>query len=262
MLLSQNLKHLRKAKGLTQSNLAEKLGLKRGILGAYEEGRAEPRLQTLQHIAHYFAVSLDDLLLNDLSTGKAVVDFKGTSLRILPIITDRNTGNERASIVPVKAAAGYLQGYGDVEYIEALNHFALPFAELPADRTFRLFQINGDSMLPLPSGAYIISEYIQDWQHIRFGERYVLLTLNDGIVFKRVYALPEGGGYELVSDNRTYKPYRIQHEDILEVWKARGVVSFDIDSIGNGHGNDVKELAAAINRLELKLEEFKNPGTT
>ncbi len=262
MLLSHNLRYLRKQKGLTQYDLAEHLGLKRGILGAYEERRAEPKLQTVQHIAQYFAVSMDDLLNMDMSTGKPEVDYKGKGLRILPIITDRETGNEKATIVPLKASAGYLQGYGDMEYIEALKSFSLPFSELPADSTFRLFQIKGDSMLPIPSGSYIIAGYVQDWSQIRFGESYVLLTLNDGIVFKRVYLLPEGGGYELVSDNRSYKPFRIQQEEILEVWKAKGLVSFDLDSIGSSNSIEIKELSAALSRLESKLEKLKSPGAT
>ena len=46
---AQHLKTLRKARGLTQQELADRIGLKRAALGAYEEGRAEPRL-SLIHI--------------------------------------------------------------------------------------------------------------------------------------------------------------------------------------------------------------------
>ena len=40
--IGSQLKALRKERGWTQSDLAEKAGLKRTALGAYEEGRAEP----------------------------------------------------------------------------------------------------------------------------------------------------------------------------------------------------------------------------
>ncbi len=253
MLLSQNLRYLRKERNLTQQELADRLGLKRGIIGAYEEGRAEPRILTLQHMAVFFEVSLDSLLFVDLSTGKPPNDFSGSLLRILPVIIDSDTGVEKATLVPVKATAGYLQGYGDMEYVEALPSFAMPFPELPKDRTYRLFQIGGDSMLPIPSGAYVVGEYVSDWNAIRFGERYVLLTKSEGIVFKRVYALPSGEGYELVSENQAYKPYRIGKEEILEVWKIRGMISFDLDAIGSAQVSDFRRISDALVRIEKRL---------
>jgi transcriptional regulator with XRE-family HTH domain len=52
--VKNNLKFLRKKEALTQEQLATKIGVKRAMIGAYEEGRAEPRLHTLQHLAAYF----------------------------------------------------------------------------------------------------------------------------------------------------------------------------------------------------------------
>ena len=46
---AQNLKHLRKVKGLTQGDFAAKIGINRPKVGSYEEGRAEPSLETLQN---------------------------------------------------------------------------------------------------------------------------------------------------------------------------------------------------------------------
>ena len=58
-------KFLRKKEALTQEQLATKIGVKRAMIGAYEEGRAEPRLHTLQHLAAYFQVRLDDFVNKD-----------------------------------------------------------------------------------------------------------------------------------------------------------------------------------------------------
>ena len=66
--LQQNLKYLRKANKLTQEQCAEKLGLKRAVIGAYEEGRIEPKINTLLTICSYFNVSLDNFLRSDLKT--------------------------------------------------------------------------------------------------------------------------------------------------------------------------------------------------
>ncbi len=53
------LKTLRKAKGITQEQLADAVGISRGAIGGYEIGRRNPRLPDLQKIAEYFGVGLD-----------------------------------------------------------------------------------------------------------------------------------------------------------------------------------------------------------
>lgn len=53
------IKTLRKAKGLTQEELAEAVGTTRATLAGYETGRRNPRLPDLQKIAEFFGVGLD-----------------------------------------------------------------------------------------------------------------------------------------------------------------------------------------------------------
>lgn len=261
MYLSQNIRYLRKQLGFTQSDLAQRLGLKRPIVGAYEEGRAEPKLQTLQMMAEFFGYSLDQLINTDLSTGVSSADASGKSLRILPIAIDAATQQERVTLVPVKAAAGYLNGFGDLDYVSSLPNFAMPFPELPTDRTYRVFQIEGESMMPIPPKAYVICEYVQDWTSLKTDDRYIFLTKDDGIVFKRVRTLPESRQYEMISDNTDFKPYTIKQSQVLEVWKARGVMSFDLEafsSLGNG---GIREVLGAIGRLEELVASHQSRDT-
>ena len=115
----KNLKYLRKLRGLTQEEFAAKLQIKRSLLGAYEEERAEPRIDVLELVSDTFKVTLDDLLRKDLS------EVKGSYLvkrRQLKMMSENNT----IQFVPVKAAAGYLAGYADHEFIDELNTFTLP----------------------------------------------------------------------------------------------------------------------------------------
>jgi transcriptional regulator with XRE-family HTH domain len=228
--LGANIKFLRKQKELTQEKLASKIGVKRALIGAYEEERAEPKLRTMFTICHYFNVTIDDLVNTDLSAQKentTTIDMKGEKLRILPITVDQ-TERELCTIVPVKASAGYMKGYGDIDYIEALPKFPLPFPELPKDRTYRLFQISGDSMLPVLPKSYIICEYVDDWHNIKNEECYVLITHYEGIVYKRVINNLNEKELILKSDNTEYKPYKIQATEIIEVWKALGYTSFEL----------------------------------
>ena len=252
MQLSDNIKYMRKQMGLTQAELAEKLGLKRPVIGAYEEGRAEPRLQTLTHMASFFGVNIDAIVNTDLSTGESSTDASGKSLRVLPIAIDANDNTERTTLVPVKAAAGYTAGYGDIDFVSSLPTFSLPFPELPSDRTYRVFQIEGESMLPIPPGSYVISEYVQDWDNLKTDERYIFITKDDGLVFKRVRVHPHKRSYELISDNADFKPYFIKQSQVLEVWRAKGMMTFNMDGLQSGSGS-MKQILEAIERIDRKL---------
>ena len=104
--LAENLKALRKARGWTQQALAERLGLTRPTLGAYEEGRSEPKLSVLIDMAACFDITVDALVRGS----EAEVNserVKGDGLRILTVSVDTEHDNERVVVVPVKAAAGY-----------------------------------------------------------------------------------------------------------------------------------------------------------
>jgi transcriptional regulator with XRE-family HTH domain len=66
MLLAKNLRFLRSQVPMTQSELAEKLGLQRTMISAYEDGRSEPKLSSLEIMARLFQVSMDELLFHDI----------------------------------------------------------------------------------------------------------------------------------------------------------------------------------------------------
>src|SRR6187402_1715028 len=127
-MLSTNLKYLRKRLGITQAQMAEKLSIKRSLIGAYEEGRAEPKLTTLVSIARLFDISLDSLITKDYSQG--VIEDESLvknspKLRVLAITVDEQQ-NENIELVPQRASAGYLNGYADPEFMEELPKFRLP----------------------------------------------------------------------------------------------------------------------------------------
>ncbi|WP_312078280.1 helix-turn-helix transcriptional regulator [Chryseobacterium sp.] len=57
-----NIKTVRQAKGLSQQAFADLFDLNRGVIGAYEEGRSEPKISTLLTVVHYFNLDLDKFL--------------------------------------------------------------------------------------------------------------------------------------------------------------------------------------------------------
>lgn len=221
--ISSNLKFLRKKNGLTQQQFADLMEIKRASVGAYEEDRAEPKYELLKKIADHYGLSMDELA-NDVIDEKWKPLSKGNagSLRVLSVTVDKYD-RENIELVPVKASAGYLNGYGDPEYVKELPKFSLPMFN---QGTYRAFEIKGDSMLPLTSGSTVIGEYVENWNNIKPGETYVVLSKDEGIVYKRVvFKFKEDKGLKLMSDNKSYEPYWLATEDILEVWKAKAYIS-------------------------------------
>ena len=227
--ISSNLKHLRKKKGLTQQQFADLLEIKRSLVGAYEEDRAEPKYELLKKFAGFYELSMDELINEKIDDKwKPKAKTNDANLRILSISVDQND-KENIELVPVKASAGYLNGYADPEFIGDLPKFNLPIFK---QGTFRAFEIKGDSMLPLPSGTIIIGEYVENWNDVKQGDTYVIVSKSEGVVYKRAGGkFKENKGLKLISDNPVYEPYIIQGEDVLEIWKAKAYLSTEFPSV-------------------------------
>ena len=221
--IANNLKYLRKKKKLTQQQFADELGIKRASVGAYEESRAEPKYELLKKIADFYGLTMDELA-NDTINEKWKPTPRGNAanVRVLSVTVDKDD-RENIELVPVKASAGYLNGYSDPDYIAELPRFSLPMFR---QGTYRAFEIKGDSMLPLQPGSVVIAEYMENWNDVKPGQTYIVISRNDGVVYKRIaFKYKEDKGLKLVSDNKTYEPYWVPADEILEIWKAKAYIS-------------------------------------
>ena len=224
--IAKNLKYLRKKKGLTQQQFADEMGIKRASVGAYEEERADPKYDLLNKIASYYGLTMDELA-NDTINDKWKPTPRGNAanVRVLSVTVD-GEDRENIELVPVKASAGYLNGYADPEYVAELPRFSLPIFR---QGTYRAFEIKGDSMLPLLPGSIVIAEYVENWADVKPGQTYVIISKSDGVVYKRIaFKYKEDKGLKLLSDNKNYEPYWVEAADILEIWKAKGYISTEL----------------------------------
>jgi transcriptional regulator with XRE-family HTH domain len=231
MTLNTNIKFLRNKKGLTQETLASAIGISRSKLAGYELN-VNPPLETLVKISDYLSVSVDILLREDLASYspyklRELLEtdqfLRGRKLRILATTVDEQ-GRELIEVVSQKVKASYLAGFSDPEFIAELPRFALPF--LPMDKKHRVFQVDGDSMLPIPDGAWIVCEYMEDWLAIKDGERYVIVTEQDGVTFKIAYnRINSDQKLLLCSANPIYPPFEVEIEQVREVWRYRLAMS-------------------------------------
>jgi transcriptional regulator with XRE-family HTH domain len=259
IFLASNIKLLRKRKKRTQDDVATVVGIKRVTFTGIELGNAFPSIEVLIKLSDYFGVSVDSLLrtdlnrlsgfqLSELERGNDVF-IRGSNLRVLATTTDDNN-EENIELVPEKAKAGYTTGFADPEYISELPRFQLPF--LSKGKKYRAFQIKGDSMLPIQEGSWVVCEFIQDWHSILSGKPYILLTYNDGVVFKIVDNLIQDEGLlRLYSLNPIYQPYDVKITDVREAWAFVNVIS---DEFPENEGID---LVKKVDELSKDLELIK-----
>ena len=265
MYFDSNIKFLRNRKKLTQDQLSVALEIKRSTLNNYENGISGPSIQSLILLSDYFHVAIDTLLrvdltklresqLYELEHGQDVF-LKGSNIRVLATTIDRQN-RDNIELVSEKAKAGYTNGFADPEYISELPVFQLPF--LSPERKYRTFQISGDSMLPIPDSAWVTGEFVQDWNTIKDGEFYVVLTLNEGLVFKQLKnELAERGCFRMISLNKAYEPYELAATEIREIWKFVHYISRDVADpplTDNLIEQQLKELTEEIKGMKKWIE--------
>ena len=228
-----NLKLLRKRRSRSQADVSQTLKITRSSWSAYENEAAEPNFDTLMKIAKYFSVPIDVFLKEDLHEFSELrltnlengfdVDVSGRKLRVLTTTVNQND-EENIELVPLAAQAGYTQGLYDPEYIKVLPTFNLPFLE--KDRSYRTFPISGDSMPPVSDGSFVTGEFVQNWKYIKNGYPYIVVTKDEGIVFKVLYnQLKKNKTFLLCSTNPIYDPNEVKVEDIMEIWKFTNYIN-------------------------------------
>ncbi len=256
-----NIKFLRERKKMSQEALAARLGLTRAKLAAIEAGNTRsPQPEDYLNFSEFFRISIDTLLkielsglgelkIRELEAGNDVY-IRGGNLRVLAISVDRSN-NENVEYVPVKAKAGYMAGYHDPEFIASLPKYSLP--NLPAQGTFRVFPLTGDSMLPVPENSDIITQYVADWTDIKPETPcIVILKGQQDFVFKMV-TVNADGTILLRSLNPVYEPYRVGANDVLEIWRFYAYTSREMPEARS----EMATVLKAIKDLEEKVRQMK-----
>lgn len=279
----ENIKLLRKNKGETQSQTAFALNFTQSRWNNYETGKSVPSFYELLRIIKYFDVSASEILEFDLQNVNlfAKSGLKKNQENVNPIVnpivnlndpnapylvdktrlplvvTMDTSGRENVVLVPAKARAGYLTGYGDPEFIKTLPTYSFPALRAG---TYRAFEVEGYSNFPtlLPKDL-IICQYVDSARDIRDGDMHVFITKSDGIVVKRPFLNPLNPvEITLKGDNYIDHPdIIVKANKVLEVWRCiarftkelRQSSSFDLQ---------IQSINARLTRLEEQLsKKFK-----
>jgi transcriptional regulator with XRE-family HTH domain len=91
-----NIKKIRQVKGLSQKAFADLFDLNRGVISSYEEGRAEPKIETILKVANHFNLNLDKLLTETLQVNQLVSVSDIDQLMLFPELAIQNTKEAKA----------------------------------------------------------------------------------------------------------------------------------------------------------------------
>lgn len=214
--------------------------------------KTKPGFDVLKAIIDEFNVNPDYLF----GKGRQMIKseyIKSEYAGLPKVVTVDTSEKENIVFVPVKARAGYLNGYGDQDFIESLSVFNMPYLN---NGTYRCFEVQGDSMATtFHQGDLVFGKYVESLQEIKNDKVYVVISKEDGIVLKRVInRIQENGTLILKSDNKNgdYPSYSINANQITEIWDVSMYASKQLKHPMNVHDR-LLELESQLVALKESL---------
>jgi phage repressor protein C with HTH and peptisase S24 domain len=227
MFEPHNLLEIRKLIGMSQADFAMELKMTRESVNKIERGKSPISKRTVLRLK----TLLEKYSLNEFSHDVNILG-KASQKSLKPVhqpyyLQRREQKNiENTFLVPlvaIKAQAGYVKGYEQVDYMDALEKYSLPPGVNPTGAVWRYFEIDGDSMEPTFSAADIVLATMvpaEDWHDIKNFSVYIILT-NDQLLIKRLYRKSDTE-WVMISDNEeAYPQVLLKVNDVKQLWLFR-----------------------------------------
>lgn len=249
--IGKNIKKIRSQKKISQAEFAKIFNLTRGSIGAYEEGRAEPKIDTLVQLANYFGVSVDAFINKELT----VSDLYSLDL-VKEKLNEAHHFGKEPDVAFRKGGIGLVKLNNQLEYVVNLGNKdfinKLPYIEFPVNfkGTTRAFELNGSEMEYHQNGLHhgdilLCLQIDQAKKKPEKGKVYVLVV--DGRIVAR--RLKELSDHQLhfMSDDPNYPDLEFSFDDILQIWEVKGAYSTYL--------NPPKMLDEKVMLLERQMED-------
>lgn len=242
-IISENIKYLRNLNRLTQEQFSSRIGIKRSLLGAYEEARANPPLDKLKLIAQSFGVSVDALIKQDIRRMRETPDITLGFEKRNPIPEPRKVTELLDELLPpvkkdpqptVVESPRFevpVETRTKVELmpVESPKPTPMAYSHHPAPSVFPGFSGSPQSRafekvtdFPIAE-AWVVGEPISDLLSLPDGHYFILETKPYGLIYRRLYnQIKSKGNYLLVSDLDGVSPREIEVKDIVEAWSMKG----------------------------------------
>ncbi len=234
---SKNIKFLRKQAGFTQETFAEALGIKRSLVGAYEEGRAKPNFEYLMAMSKLFKKTAEEIMVEDLektSINRPLFEFNEPHYsktidqpEFAPsfetAINSAVNANKKNNVF---SEAFYLSdsNLNNLNYLfsnKDLIH-ALPTLTVPYKSLDNLFVFNNLKDFNYKNNN-VVSQLLLPHETIKDGNLYVILLTSGQLLYRRVFDLTQSKNcYLFCSDLIEIKPEEIYTNLVFKVFKYIG----------------------------------------
>jgi transcriptional regulator with XRE-family HTH domain len=185
----RNIKKIRTAKKISQTAFADLFNLKRGSIGAYEEGRAEAKIDTIVEIAAFFKLSIEQFVCKDL-TFNEIYHITEKSQKFI----DTNLQKKSEAAVPfvsLQVRSEFISKFNDQNYLSGLQSLSIPNIN-PKSIAFELadfdfdplnyFIRHGDIVIALPmlNISKEIFSFNQNFLIIENNQIHLVRSASDG----------------------------------------------------------------------------------
>lgn len=210
-----NIKKIRIAKKLSQQDFAKLFALTRSAIGAYEEGRAEAKIDKIIEIANYFGINLTGFLTKKLTLNE-ILKYDARKVT--------NIGNKIFETIPYienSKLKQYLTNRQNPEYINRQPKISMP----GTDNSYRAFEI-------------------VDAEHF-LNHDIVVCTPHSGLAKKNKM-------YLLVDNQAITVNHKIsKRKNFLEIWEIKYTICQNINKINTIM--ELTEIKKQISLLNKKL---------
>ncbi|WP_181304022.1 helix-turn-helix domain-containing protein [Rufibacter sp. XAAS-G3-1] len=252
--IGKNIKKIRTVKNLSQAAFAQLFDLARPSVGAYEEGRSEPKIETLVQIARHFGISLDLLITKELTVNDLYgFDIFKRDLQpdhlLIKVAESAEAPAYRTALVMANQQLAYFAHRQEKQFIDALPSLILPGE---AQQLHRAFEHTGSEMQYQQHGLrhgdiLYCSAVGTDASLLKPNEVYVVVTQHK-LITRRFQGLTEDSALLLKADNPDYDHLSVPVADATEIWHVDGVYSTYLKSPSS--------LEERLTRLESLVQKF------
>ena len=247
----KNIKKIRTVKGLSQAAFAELFGLKRAALGAYEEQRSEPKIETIIKIANHFSIKIDTLLTNEITVNELLQfkedlityseDVKTALFAKVPCITENNS-------------LDYVAHFKNDIFVDEMPSLQIP---INTTKTFRAFTVSNLEMTNQDKGFYpkdiVVGEQTPTniIKNLTNGT-LVFAIVDSTILFRRLYVTNNNVIFRADHKNIEDEIYKIA--DVKELWLVRYVFCKRIPEFSTSFEDKLINMEQEILRMKAKIQ--------
>ncbi len=251
-LFGKNIRKIRNVKNMSQQAFADLFDLKRGTLGAYEEERSEPKIETLLKIANYFSITVDDLLTKELTVNH-LLKFKGD----LPLNFEEQMREKLARIplITEQHLKSYITNFENEYFVEDLPCMHLP---VNTQKKFRGYVVVNLEMTNHDQGLYpkdiVVGEFVPKGVYKKLENgNMVLVLVNNQLILRRLYITKNK--ITLRADHKGIDDQIFKLSEVVEMWKIRYVFYKRVPELNVSH--NLKEKLNFLEQEFFKLKERK-----